>query len=138
MPRIRTPHRPSAAAGRPGRRPSPRGGEAAILAAGTLLAALLVAGPAASAGPETGLQLAAADPAAAPDQPRAGVPADGLDLSLPAAGIAADPAAPAPRAPRTRDHAVALGADARLHGLHRLEIDLYNDDMKPRGGAAPR
>lgn len=142
MHRTRRPLRSSAAVTRrsartgPGR-PSARRGEAAILAAGTLLAALLVAAPSAHGAPDTGLQLAAADPTQ-PAARSAGVPAGGLDLSLPAAAPAAPAASAEPRAARLWDGTVELDDNTRLHGVYRLQIDLYSDDMRPRGGGAPR
>jgi hypothetical protein len=61
-----------------------------------------------------------------------------LDLTLPDGARTAVAApefgsAPTPGAPPTwRDEG------ARLYGIHRLELDLYGDDMRPQAGTPPR
>ena len=114
-----------------------RAAEAIILAAGIIFGGLLVsAEDAYGAGPE-GLQLAAAPSASM--SPTASASIGGLDLSLPKAAPAASESASAPTYDR-KDGAPVTDVDDQtsLHGVHRLEIDLYADDMRPRAGTPLR
>ncbi|MBK1671291.1 hypothetical protein CKO28_25150 [Rhodovibrio sodomensis] len=71
--------------------------------------------------------------------PPASASTDGLDLSLPKAASAASETVSAPSYDR-RDGAAVTNLDDQtsLHGVHRLEIDLDTDKMRPRAGTPLR
>ena len=109
------------------------GGMALGRAVGLMLGALVAATGAASAqdGAFDGTQMAAL-----PDTVPVQAPEDGLDLSL-------EPVRTAYLMPvdRLRGGGAAvtqLNANARMHGIYRIEIDLYPDDMRPQGEAVLR
>jgi hypothetical protein len=114
-----------------------RAAEVILQAVGIVFGSLLVsAEDAYGAGPER-LQLAAAPTANM--SPTASASAGGLDLSLPKAAPAASESASAATYDR-KDGAAVTDVDDQtsLHGVHRLEIDLYADDMRPRAGTPLR
>jgi hypothetical protein len=113
-----------------------RAAEVILLAVGIVFGSLLVsAEDAYGAGPER-LQLAAAPTANM--SPTASASTGGLDLSMPKAAPTEETAS-APTYEREDGAAVTdLDDQTSLHGLHRLEIDLYADDMRPRAGTPLR
>ena len=114
-----------------------RAAEAIILAAGIVFGGLLVsAEDAYGAGPE-GLQLAAAPTANM--SPTESASTGGLDLSMPKAAPAASGTASTPTYDGSDGASVTQLVDqTKLHGVHRLEIDLYADNMRPRAGTPLR
>lgn len=134
MTRIATPrtHRPIDAGQR-----RARAAEAAILAAGIVFAGLM-AGPVTAYGAgQQGLQLAAA-PTGSTSASASGAP-DSLDLDLPQTRTVASDLGDTPTYDQSRGTRVTdLDEQSRLHGVHRLEIDLYPDDMRPRAGGRLR
>ena len=117
------------------RRPD-RAAEAVILAAGIVFGGLLVSAQDAYGAEPQNLQLAAAPTASMLST----VPAHtgGLDLSMPETSIASSNASATaydrPDGARVTD----LNDRTRLHGVHRLEINLYGDGMRPQGGTPLR
>ena len=117
------------------RRPD-RAAEAVILAAGIVFGGLLVSAHDAYAADPQNLQLAAAPAASMLST----VPANtgGLDLSMPETSVASSDASAAAYDRHDGARMTALDDRTRLHGVHRLEIDLYGDDMRPQGGTPLR
>ncbi|MBK1671028.1 hypothetical protein CKO28_23760 [Rhodovibrio sodomensis] len=63
----------------------------------------------------------------------------GLDLSMPESAPAVSETASTPTYdPDDRAATMQLDDQTELHGVHRLEIDLYADDMRPRAGTPLR
>ena len=128
-------HRPIDTGQREDRRD--RAAEAIILAAGIVFSGILVSAEDAYGAGQEGLQLAAAP--AASMSPTASASAGDPDLSLPKAAPAASETASAPTYDRKDGAAVTdLDDQTSLHGMHRLEIDLYTDNMRPRAGTQLR
>ncbi|MBK1671414.1 hypothetical protein CKO28_25775 [Rhodovibrio sodomensis] len=114
-----------------------RAAEAMLLAAGIVFGGLLVsAKDAYGAGPQ-GLQVAAAPTASMLST--ASTDPDGLDLSMPETSHGALETGSTPTYDRNDGARVTdLDGQTRLHGVHRLEIDLYADEMRPRAGRSLR
>ena len=128
-------HRPIDTVQREDRRD--RAAEVILLAVGIVFGSLLVGAEDAYGAGQEGLQLAAAP--AASMSPTASASAGDPDLSLPKAAPAASETASAPTYDRKDGAAVTdLDDQTSLHGMHRLEIDLYTDNMRPRAGTQLR
>ena len=113
-----------------------RAAEAVLLAAGIIFGGLLVTAEDAYGGEPRSLQLAAAPTASMLST----VPAETgrLDLSMPETSIASSNASASAYDRNDGARVTDLDDRTRLHGVHRLEIDLYGDGMRPQGGTPLR
>jgi len=108
-------------------------GEASLFLAGTIFTAALVL-----AGPVFAEEARYEQLAALPEKDDRSKGLDELDLSLDTTkasrATSASERTPFERASEDKGVVTNLSSQTSIHGIHYLQIDLYGDDMRPRGG----